>query len=252
MSVGPGDGDGGGRGAAGARAHAGPVLQGGLEADLLEVRGRRRWERPALGRQRLVGSGAEGRPSGHVLPGAGQHVVGGGGRRGAAVCRTRLLAAEAPLAELGGHERAAALGVVGGAARRLRFCDELRLTRVGLPQREHVPPLAGERLRLRFVLGEVARARGRFDRLVAFRELWIHVDDVVSGARREHGRRAPALGVGLGAGVGVLLALVGDLPLGARVERRARGRRRLGPQPRHRQLEASTRDCGRGGRYWLS
>lgn len=207
-------------------------LQGRLESDFLEMR--RRWrERSALGgrgRQRARRVLPLGRPSRRRRR-----------RRGAGLAPAGLLrsdgAREAPLA--GQHGGAAPVRLVGRPPRHFVLDDaaDLRLARVRFPYRENVPALRGQGLRFGLVLGEVARARRRLDRLVLFDELDVDVDDVVSGALRQYGRAASALRVGPGGDVRVLLAFVGAFSLGARVERRPRRRRRFGPETGHRQLK---------------
>lgn len=233
-----------GGGAAGVSGAGGRALHGGLEADLLEVRRRGGGEGAALaGRVGAARAGRQQRRAArHVLPRAAQQLVGRrGGHGSAARGGAAHSAREAALAELGGHDGAArALRVLDGAPAHLGLhhaARHLRLAGVGLAYGEDVPALRGQRFGLGLVLAEVLGARGGLYGLVFLAELHAEAHDLVSGARRQRGRAALALGVALGAQVRVLLALVRDLALGARVQRRAHGRRGLGPQARHRQLE---------------
>lgn len=150
---------------------------------------------------------------------------------------------EADLLEAVGVGRAAArLVVVGGAAARARAREGARRVleraarrRARLAQREHVAPLAGQRLGARLAVGEVARARRALHGLVLLGELRVG-GELEAGARQD-GRAALALRVRLGGHEGVFLPLVRHLRLGARVQRHPCGRRRLGPQSRRRQLK---------------
>lgn len=240
------------------RSRRGPsarfALQARLESDLLEVRRGGVGEGPSLAREgsrvRARAGSAQRRASRHVLPRAADDVLGGGGGHGsAAVPRARGAAdgaREASLAELGGDQRGAgALRVVDGAPARLRLhhAADLSLARVRFPDREDVATLRRQRLRFGLVFGEISRSGGGFDGLVLLGELHVHVDDVMSGgARQQRGRRAALVfGVGFGADVRVLFALVRDFPLGARVQRSPGRGAGLRTQARHRQLEGNAR-----------
>lgn len=147
---------------------------------------------------------------------------------------------EADLLEAVGVGRAAARRGAGGgpvvARARLRLEHAARRRLARLAEREHVAPLAGQRLGARLAVGEVARARRALDGLVLLRELRV-AGELEAGARRQDGRAALALRVRLGGHEGVFLPLVRHLRLGARVQRHPCGRRRLGPQSRRRQLK---------------